>query len=1428
MKLPHLLSVLALVVSSLTCAAESAAPFAIQPNDKVLIMGDTLLEREGSEAALETLLNQHFATIPFTVRNLSFSADLPTGVSRASFDPAASGMERIRTQLDLVKPTVAILGFGMAASLEEITYRSADPNLNADPVRYGSDFCATKFKADLGKLMDAISASASGPVRFILLAPLRHEDLRSQKPGLPDPSEHNRLLTDYTRAIRELATERNARFVDQGSLLPFDSQKPLSRNGIHPTSGANMERWASAIAKELGWSSSNDKPLAKDGSLQRAIQRKNELFFHRWRPANHTYIFGFRKREQGRNAVEIEQFDSLLEQADAAIAALKSGKPAPELPVIPADPIAPTPVAAPAFELENGLSISLWAENPLLSKPIEMNWDAKGRLWVASSPIYPQIQPGAFPTDKVFILEDTQHIGRADKTTLFADNLLIPTGVEPALNEGAGRNAAYVGASTELLLLKDSNGDGKADEREIVLSGFGTEDTHHTIHALHWGIDGRLYLSQSIYIHSHLETPWGVVRLNSGGVIAYDPRTERVEVFAKGLINNWGHQTNADGQSFLTDGAGSSGLNWAYPGATFGPFEGSKGVMPGVSGNGYPKFCSLEIIRSPFFPASWQGHAITCDFRAHRIVRFSINDLTTSEPAKSAYATSDQPDVVRTADQSFRPIDVKLGPDGALYVSDWTNPVINHGEVDFRDPRRDKVSGRIWRITSKEGKPAAWQSLWEKDTPLLLSALLSDNHWEQDQARKTLAQRVANGAGDALESWRKEKGSPAANREAAFVRAAAFGPEGALKGLETKDSASAAWEARWRGALGNSPGNIERLTALAQDPSPRVRIEATRALARIPSEAAAEAVAGAIKNAPSKDDQYLFAVKLTWRELGPLWVKALLEGRWDWKTREDELALRLLALDADVATNVLSAVMKNLSLPTDGSGPWTSLVAYAGGPEEATKVWEVVSKPNQVPAVIARGLDALLSAANRGVKPSGDISALAGFLDLKNDSIVRPSLTLAGAWKMNALAPKLGAAAAGTQPALRNAAAEGLRTLGGDDAVKEALSLLAPERAPEIQLQALAILAKVRPQEALKAATAMLSHSTQATAALPVWRTLTAADISLAQRIVQNSKASLPQVALDTALQAAREIGKRGTPLEEALRGAPSNSGSTTRTVQTWAKLVQENGNAAKGERIYHSTKMSCVQCHLIGGAGGKFGPDMSTLGASAPLDYIIESVLEPTAKVKEGYHGVNYTLTDGSSMTGIPFEENGSVIKIRVPGGMELEVAKAKIKSSEIIGSLMPAGLVEALTEEEKINLFAFLGSVGRPGAFDASNGSVARAWRITASADDAKAGRNLATALPAYSLTDGRLLAEHLEVPLAATTGEQVFAVAKFTLGAAGKVNLDVSGASAFWVDGKSAQPGETQFSAGEHVLAVALQKNALPSVLKASATAARFIAP
>ena len=1426
-----------LAVPAVVCAqvpVQSQVPVQIQSGDRVLFLGDTLLEREGAAAALESRLVESAAGTPLTVRNLSFSADLPTGVSRVSFDPAITGKDRMREQLDLVKPTVAVLGYGMAASLEEMTYASGDPNLNADPARYGNGFSAAKFKTDLSELMDAITATNEGkPVRFVLLAPLKHEDLRKQRPGLPDPARHNEILAGYTAAIRQLAAERGARFVDTPALVQPAGAQPLTDNGIHPTS-AGLERWADGVASELGWAPKvKNISTSQAGALRKALQRKNELFFHRWRPANHTYILGFRKREQGRNAVEIEQFDALLAQAEAAIADLRAGKPAPAEKVVPPDVLGSEPVGKPDFQLGDGLEISLWAENPLLSKPVQMNWDARGRLWVASTPIYPQIQPGAYATDRIFILEDSKHGGKADKVTVFADDLLIPTGVEPEIGPGK-EQSAFVGASTELLLLKDQDGDGKADERRVVLSGFGTEDTHHTIHDMHWGVDGRLYFSQSIYIHSHMETPWGVVRLNSGGVLAYDPRTERVEVFAKGLVNTWGHQTNREGQSFLTDGAGSNGLSWAFPGATFAPFEGASATMPSVSPGGYPKFCGLEIVRSPLFPADWQGNAITNDFRAHRIVRFSINDLEKSQPALSAFATTDQPDVVRTPDQSFRPIDLKFGPDGALYVADWTNPVINHGEVDFRDPRRDKKHGRIWRIVSKDAKALPWEALTDRSTVQLLDGLLSPNLWEQEQSRRLLSQKLRGGGMDEVAAWQESKGSAEAAREAAFARAGALGPEAALHQIKVLDAGGRAWEARWLGAVVSTAERKARLGVLAQDPSPRVRLEAMRALARVSELSSADAVLKAAAASPQDDRQYHFAAARSVRELSGIWAKAVLSGQWDWKGREQELAVGLRALDPGVAGPLLSFVMKDLAVPADGSGPWTALIAHAGGVGEVDKLWAEVRKEGAALPLVLSGLDALKAAAIRGVLPHNDVAVISSFLESKQPGVVRAAVELVGVWRRLEAAPRLGVLAAGSDPALGDAAIEALAGIGGVPALKEAMVLLSADKPLPMRRKALAIVIKARPTDAPALALELINASPSADEALQVWRVLMAKNAGLAEKMGRELGSEMGPKAIKAGLDAARELGARGravTAVFTVLSKTGKAPDSMTRSMEDWAKLVQERGNALKGERIYHGAAVNCVQCHAIGGAGGKFGPDMSTLGASAPLDYIVESVLEPAAKVKEGYHGVSYTLSDGGAVVGVPFDESSTAVRVRLPGGVETEVPKSKIKSKDIIGSLMPQGLLEGLSEEDKLNLFAFLASVGRPGAFDASNGGVARAWKLAPGVDPAKNAELLPTAPSVFSLTDGRVLAEHFQSPLAMSPGNaDVYALTKLALGSAGRVRLELEGAAEFWINGEkvSGKSTDRELGAGDHWVGVLLKRERLPEMLRVTATSGRFVAP
>ncbi|HVV98994.1 MAG TPA: PVC-type heme-binding CxxCH protein, partial [Planctomycetaceae bacterium] len=351
-------------------------------------------------------------------------------------------------------------------------------------------------------------------------------------------------------------------------------------------------------------------------------------------------------------------------------------------------PVADPELERQTFQVAEGFEVNLYAADPLLAKPIQMNFDSKGRLWIASSEVYPQIAPGQKANDKVLILEDVDGDGQAEKTTVFAGGLLIPTGIEPTTD------GVYVGNSTELLYLRDTDGDGKADQREVVLSGFGTEDTHHILHTLRWGQDGMLYFNQSVYIHSHLETPHGVRRLNGGGIWQLRPETMQLDVFVRGFVNPWGHHFDHWGQSFATDGAYGEGVNYLLPGAAYVTAVGYTRLVKGLN-PGSPKHCGLELVSGRHLPDDWQGNAITNDFRGHRVCRFALSE------DGAGFASREQTEVIKTNHVAFRPIDVKMGPDGAIYIADWYNPIIQHGEVDFRDPRRDHTHGRIWRVTAK-------------------------------------------------------------------------------------------------------------------------------------------------------------------------------------------------------------------------------------------------------------------------------------------------------------------------------------------------------------------------------------------------------------------------------------------------------------------------------------------------------------------------------------------------------------------------------------------------------------------------------------------------------------------------------------------------------------------------------------------------------
>ena len=1410
-----------------TSAATAPAPFELRDGDRVVFLGDTFIEREQYHGWIELMLTTRFPDRNLTFRNLGWSADTPAGDSRfgrsllqAGTEPADEGGKQLVKQLEDAKPTVVFIGYGMASSFD-------------------GQAGLAKFKADYNRLLDTIE-KISPTVRFVLVEPISHNDTLAWNHcvALEEERAHNKNLNLYRAAIREIGQSRAARIISL-QRLTGSSNAAWTDNGIHLTSYGYILA-AQEIENELGWKNGEwRRNLAEP--LRQAILRKNEWFFHRSRPANMAYIFGFRKGEQGQNAVEIPKFDAFIAEEEQRIAQLRSLKPGVRVPEIPrrvGNLIAKhTPQPLPKFKVADGLEVTLWAENPLLNKPIQMNFDPQGRLWIASSEVYPQIEPGQAATDKIIVLEDTLGTGTADKATVFADGLLIPTGVEP------GDGGCYVAQSTELLHFKDTNGDGKADRRRIVLSGFGTEDTHHNLHTLRWGFDGRLYMSQSIYTRTDTETPHGVVRLKGGGVFRFDPRDQQMEILYRGWVNAWGHQFDEFGQSFLTDGAGGGGINYGLPGASYVTAPKARRILDSVSPGSYPKFASLEIIRSQQFPSDWQGDMITCDFRAHRVVRFKISDQG------AGYVTQEMPDVMRTTADSFRPIDVKMGPDGALYVADWSNPIIQHGEVDFRDPRRDKEHGRIWRVAAKGRAPLPKVDFTKLKNPALLDKLASPNHYEVESARRILVERGVEKVRKDLNAWTKKQEAEQARLQALWMYQAFNLPQ-----ADVLNQLLAASDAHIRAAavrvLGNQlpllpAGALGQLSKLVTDANPRVRLEAVRALGKFNSARAAE-LALSVLNQPM--DPFLdYALWLTVNELAEPWLAALKSGAWKVAGREAQLEFGLKAIQPALASEVLGQLLGNQPLPRDGAGPWIELVGAAGGAKQLRQLYDQVlaggfDEPASLRALIALGNAARL----RSVKPEGDLAPLAPLLKANDEKVRIAAIQLAGTWKLAQFSAQLIQIANDlkTPPGERTAAFAALRDIGGAGIIADLKKLTGTAASPEIQREAVTTLAGLDFPAALPEIISTLKATTKEAEAMGLWRSLLGIRNAGARLATELPKAGLPPETARAGLRVAREGNQNAAlvPVLMQLAGLTlSDKQMTPAELQALAAEALGKGDAARGERVFRRPELACLTCHAIGGAGGKVGPDLTSIGASAPSDYLVESLFYPNAKIKEGFHSVVITMKDDQEFSGIVVKESDNEVILRNAANQEVSVAKNNIAKRVNGGSLMPGGLVDALLPEERLDLIKFLAQLGRPGDYDAAKGGAARSWKlyeVTWKNEPLGVERTirgdftLKDWVPAFSLVNGGLPKSACEAAFT-SPGENtrgLFAATQFQSAKGGPVNFSLAGeVKGVWVNGQPVKVG-AQFTAdakpGVNTLVVQLDGAHLPDPMKLSSGDVSFL--
>ena len=350
--------------------------------------------------------------------------------------------------------------------------------------------------------------------------------------------------------------------------------------------------------------------------------------------------------------------------------------------------------ALKTLTVPDGYKVELFAsekEFPNLAKPMQLSFDNKGRLWVAVMPAYTHYRPGdPMPNDKLLIYEDTNGDGKADKETVFADKLHLPIGFEFA-PEGV-----YVSEEPNLLLLRDLDGDDKCDVREIVLGGFDSHDTHHAISAYTADPSGALLMCEGVFLHSNVETAYGPVRGVDGGFFRYSPQRHQLERTAQLAIPNpWGFVFDEWGQDFFLHTSGTT-MNWLLPSSLKVPYGAktplTKDLIP--EGQKVRPTSGLEVVSSRHFPDEVQGDLILCNAIGFLgIKQHQIQDEGTG------YKTAFRHNLLQSSDGNFRPADLEFAPDGSLYVIDWQNVLIGHMQHNARDPLRDHVHGRIYRIT---------------------------------------------------------------------------------------------------------------------------------------------------------------------------------------------------------------------------------------------------------------------------------------------------------------------------------------------------------------------------------------------------------------------------------------------------------------------------------------------------------------------------------------------------------------------------------------------------------------------------------------------------------------------------------------------------------------------------------------------------------
>ncbi len=949
-----------------------------------------------------------------------------------------------------------------------------------------------------------------------------------------------------------------------------------------------------------------------------------------------------------------------------------------------------------SFTLADGYEASLFAdETNGVANPVCMSWDPAGRLWVLCTWAYPQLKPVDNPNDKLLILEDTNGDGRADKTTVFADGLDMPTGF------AIGHGGAYIAQGSDLLHLKDTSGDHKADSRQVLLTGFGTGDTHQNINSLTWSPGGELLFCQGLHSFSRVETPWGISRLDEHGSWRLRPRRLQLDGFPRsgGDGNPWGIAFGNWGEPFVK--GNGQGVFELLPGMVSTEHISSFWGREMKIGATRIKSMIIEFAESPHLPADIQGEMLIAGYFARDVNRFK------KEVDGSGHRLSLQTNLLTSSHNAFRPVDIRIGPDGAIYIADWFNPIIGHYQASFRHPDRDKTHGRIWRVTAKDRPLAKAPELSKMSAAELCEQLKSDWRYVRYQAKRRLADLPKDEIIPAITKWVDALDKNDTNIEHHLYEAiGVFESHEVINQpllerlLNSKDYRARAYATRvagrWHDRL-ESP--LELLNQSVVDENPRVRLEAIVACSDIHS---AESMAVAAKATDHPMDRFTsHALTQTVHALTPQWQPALNQGQLKFENSAG-LIFVLRAFGGDDVAGQVRGLIESADISSDGRRELLQLLARVGAANDLDRVFRQAVQDPQ----LLMSLPAI--AEGRRVVPTGIVDKeLAELLENENQGVRTSAARLAGLWKQPQLISKLKLILGdATDEQTQSAAILSLSELVPDIAVKEFQPLISGRISPTVYLAALEATAR---QDLITAAAASLRllHEVQSAESFgPVLSIIMnrrggaqALAVALNENELSADKAKLISRWLSASghddLELVNALKTRiGIRQGDAMAYDPA-------LVRSLIEEVRQSGDAAAGKQVFLSSPTNCAACHQIqnvtpGTNAFQSGPDLTAVAAGLPLELIIESVIWPKRQIKEGFEMTRVLTDDGRTFSGYLTSDGNATVGLR-----DLATGKVRAIPTETIedrvnkGTAMPSGFTNSLTRKELRDLITYLSSL-------------------------------------------------------------------------------------------------------------------------------------